>query len=313
MRDLQRRNVLVGFSAMTLAACVSPGPQSGAAPSGKRSFAVPRGACDSHLHIYDPRFPYLPDARLKPPPATVADYRTLQGVMGTSRCVVVQPSTYGTDNRCTLDALDQFGEAARGVIMCRADISTSELKRLHEAGVRGVRISGSNFIAQDEVAPFAARLADLGWHLQFSLSPDVYVELGDLLLGLPVNIVLDHFGRVAMPEDGTSAHYMMMRRLLDSGHAWIKLSSPYTSSRSGPPDYADVGVLARDFIAQAPQRMLWATNWPFPDVPGPRPSSLHMLNLLADWAPDAAMRNRILVENPEALYDFSPKRRPRSI
>lgn len=312
MKGWQRRTVIAGFSAMTLAGCTTRKALKGGAPAGAHASEVPAGACDTHLHIYDPKFPYLPDARLKPPPATVADYRSLQSVLGTSRCVVVQPSTYGTDNACTLDALAQLGDAARGVVACRADVPLDELKRFHEAGVRGVRISGSGAVAGHEIIPLARRIADLGWHVQFSLSPDGYVDLADLLLNMPANIVIDHFGRVAAPVDRSSAHYTLMRRLLEGGKTWVKLSSPYTNSRSGPPAYTDVGELARDFIAQAPQRMLWATNWPFPDIAGPRLDSLQLLNLLGDWAPDRELRHRILVENPEAIYDFAPERRPRS-
>jgi D-galactarolactone isomerase len=306
--QLSRRGVLAGLSGAALA-----GPTAATAAT---TFLTPDGACDCHLHIYDPRFAYQPDAQLKPPPSTVADYRAVQRRLGVSRAVIVTPSTYGTDNAHLVDALGQIGEAARGVAVCHADVSMRELRRLHEAGVRGVRVQfgRGSLIAVEEIMPLARKVAPLGWHVQFNMPAPDYARIGDLLLRLPGTVVIDHFGHVPMPEGTASAQYRLIRRLLDTGRTWMKLSSPYTDSVTGGPAYADIAALARDYIVHAPERMVWASNWPYPDMLAtpPLPDPLAMLDILHSWAPDPFMRHRILVENPEALYGFSPTDRPKA-
>jgi predicted TIM-barrel fold metal-dependent hydrolase len=186
---------------------------------------------------------------------------------------------------------------------------------MHAAGVRGVRIQfgRGSIVPAGEIEPLARHIQPLGWHMQFNMSAEDYAGIAPVLLRLPVPVMIDHFGHVPMPQGTASSHYKLIRRLLDSGNGWMKLSSPYTDSKTGGPAYADIAALARDYIAHAPERMLWASNWPFPDVPGENVDPLAMLNLLQVWAPDARMRHRILVENPEAIYGFDPKERPKSI
>ena len=299
-----RRTVLAGLSAAAVAGTARAA-----------DFAVPDGACDCHHHIYDPRFPYAKNAMLKPPPATVADYRRqVQKPLGVTRNIAVTPSTYATDNACLVDALGQFGVNARGVAVVHADVAQAELKRLHDAGVRGVRIQFGRgpIVGSEEIMPLAKHVAPLGWHMQFNLTgPKDYLSLADTFQALPCTLVFDHLAHQAMPLDRNSAHYKLMRRLLDSGHSWMKLSSPYTDSKIGPPAYPDVSVLARDYAAHNPERMLWASNWPFPDIGG-KGDPLAFLNILQNWVPDAAVRHRILVENPEKLYGFDPAKRPKA-
>lgn len=302
-----RRGVLAGLSGLAFAA------GAGAQPAGVK-FAVPDGACDTHFHIYDPRFAYQPDAVLKPPFATVADYRKVQASTGLTRAVVVTPSTYGTDNACMLDAIGQLGKVSRGIAVCHADVPVAELRRMHDAGVRGVRfqLGRGTLIAPEEILPLARRIAPFGWHMQFNMPVDDYARLNDILLQVPGRIVIDHFGRTPFPDPMKTDQYRRLRRLLDGGRCWIRLAAPYSDSRSPGPEYADVVPLAQDLIRSAPERMLWASNWPYVDVAeGPKPRPIDMLNLLAIWAPDAATRHRILVENPETVYDFDPKQRPR--
>ena len=302
-----RRGLMVGAAGAALA---RHGAAAAAAANG-----MPDGACDCHLHIYDPRFPYQPNAQLKPPPATVADYRAVQRRLGTSRAVIVTPSTYGTDNAHLLDALGQLGDTARGVAVCHADISMAELRRMHAAGVRGVRVQfgRGSIVGAEEILPLARRVAPLGWHMQFNMPVEDYAKIADVLMRVPTTIVIDHFGRTPPdPQTAAPAHYALMRRLLDRGRTWMKLSSPYTDSKSGPPAYADMAAVARDFLAHAPERMVWASNWPYPDVaPAPAPDPVHMLRLLPTWAPDPFLRHRMLVENPERLYGFDPAKRPK--
>jgi predicted TIM-barrel fold metal-dependent hydrolase len=300
-----RREVLAGFGGLAL---------TGTARAADVDFPVPDGACDCHHHIYDSRFPYLPDAALKPPFATTADYRKLAKRLGISRNVAVQPSTYGTDNRCLLDFLGTMGPVARGVCVVNATVGEAELSRLHRAGVRGVRIQfgvGRPPVSEDEIAPLADRIAPLGWHLQFNLLPDQLVRLEKRIAALPVPVIIDHLGRAT---DAVSPHYKTVRRLLDSGHGWVKLSGAYLYGAKGPPDYADASSAARAYLAAAPGRCVWGSDWPHPDATSGRvamPDDVVLLNLLAAWAPDPQLRHRILVENPEAFYGFDPAHRPK--
>jgi predicted TIM-barrel fold metal-dependent hydrolase len=281
------------------------------------SFAVPDGACDSHLHIYDSRFAYMPNAVLKPPLATVADYRALQKKLGTSRCVVVQPSTYGTDNSCTLDAIAQMNGNARGVCVVNASISDAELKRLHAGGIRGARIQFGlgNPVSADEVMPLSKRIAKLGWHIQCNMPPEQLIQMESLLLSLPVPVIIDHLGRattVGQPQ------YNTVRKLLDSGHGWVKVSGAYLYGGGTAPDYAGASQAAMGYIKAAPERCVWGSDWPHPDAtktlnPVAMPDDVTLLNLMAKWAPDAKLRHRILVENPERFYGFDPAKRPKAL
>ena len=281
------------------------------------AFPVPDGATDCHHHIYDPRFPYQPDAILKPPPATVADYRRLQGKLGTSRNVMVLPSTYGTDNRCLLDTLSQMAPNARGVCVVKASISDAELKALDRAGTRGVRIQFGlgNPVGADEVLPLAKRIAPLGWHIQVNMPADQLVAMEKLLLSLPCPVIVDHLGRAT---DAGQPQYDTVRRLLQSGHGWVKLSGAYLYGGGVAPDYAGASRAARGYVATAPERCVWGSDWPHPDTlrpvdPVKMPDDVVLLNLLASWAPDAKLRHRILVENPETLYGFDPAHRPKAL
>jgi D-galactarolactone isomerase len=279
-------------------------------------FRVPDGAADCHHHIYDPRFAYQPGAILTPPFATVADYRRLQHKLGTSRNVVVQPSTYGTDNACMLDVLAQM-PYARGVCVVNASVSDAELKRLHAAGTRGLRIQFGlgNPVGQDEVMPLAKRIAALGWHIQCNMPPDQLVAMEKLLLSLPCPVIIDHLGRataVGQPQ------YDTVRRLLQSGHGWVKVSGAYLYGGGTVPGYAGASAAAKGYIATAPERCVWGSDWPHPDAtkklnPVAMPDDVVLFNLLADWAPDETLRHRILVENPETLYHFDPAHRPKAL
>jgi predicted TIM-barrel fold metal-dependent hydrolase len=304
---------------MTRRAAVTAGLAMAAVPAlakdPKVTFAVPDGATDCHHHIYDPRFAYQPDARLKPPFATVADYRALQRRLGTSRNVMVQPSTYGTDNRCLLDVLAQMGENCRAVCVVNSRISDAELKTLHAAGVRGVRVQFGlgNPVAAEEVMPLARRIQALGWHMQFNMPPDDLVKMEALLLSLPVPVIIDHLGRAV---DTNGPQYVAVRKLLDSGHGWVKLSGAYLYGADGPPGYADSSAAALGYIKAAPERCVWGSDWPHPDATSGRvamPDDVTLLDLLAKWAPDPKLRHRILVENPERFYGFDAAKRPKAL
>ncbi|MBK4998231.1 amidohydrolase family protein [Pseudomonas sp. S31] len=303
----RRRTVLGAFAALAASRVLALPGSTGPRPA----FEVPVGACDCHHHIYDPRFPTVPGAKLTPPPATVADYRRLQQRLGTTRNVVVTPSAYGTDNRCLIDALEQFGGSARGIAVVDLQVTEVELQALHAHGVRGIRVlfGRTNPVRVEDIQPLAERIRPLGWHMQFFMPASQLVELEPVLAKLPVDVVLDHMGHVPQPEGQAAPVYHTVRRLLDSGRGWVKLSGAYMDTRSGAPDFADTSAIARSYIAAAPQRVLWGSNWPHPAAQAgetPVPDDMQLFDLLAHWAPDAALRRRILVDNPQQLFGFAP-------
>ena len=268
---------------------------------------APPGATDCHHHIYDARFPVAPGAVLRSGEATVADYRALQARIGTSRNVVVQPSTYGVDNRCLLEALAQFGAASRGVAVVNTAVTDDELHRLRGAGVRGIRFNmvQAGATTLDMVAPLAARIAPLGWHVQVHALAAMIVANADLWRDLPCPVVFDHLGRPQAPVRDGDPVVALLCDLARAGRAWVKLSGAYMGSASGPPIYADSSAVARAYVAAAPHRMVWGSDWPHPTEPADgKPDDAILFDLLAAWVPDAAQRRAILVTNPALLYDF---------
>ena len=197
---------------------------------------VPANACDCHMHFYDRRFPAAANATLRPPDAHVEDYRLLQQRIGTTRNVVVTPSTYGTDNRCTLEAMARIGSTARGIAVVDTRVSDAELKRLADLGVRGIRVnlSLSAVTTVDMIEPLARRIHGLGWHVQLLMPADHLVQLENLLLRLPVPIVFDHFGRIP-PASVEHRAFGVILKLLDQGNAWVKLSARTCARRSVRP------------------------------------------------------------------------------
>jgi D-galactarolactone isomerase len=266
---------------------------------------APPGACDTHMHIYEARYAFAPTALIKPPPAPLSAYREIQQQLGLTRVVVVQPSGYGFDNSCTLDAVAALGVNARCVVVPRPDVSAAELQRLHAAGARSVRyfMLPSGVLPWDTLEAMAARIAPLGWNINLQLDGRDLAQYEALLSRLPCTLVIDHNGKFLEPVGVEHVGFRTLLKLLDGGRCYVKLSAPYETSKLGPPHYADVGVLARALVQAAPERCLWASNWPHPNQ-NPQPSSAAMLDLLLEWAGDEATRHKILVDNPARLYGF---------
>lgn len=279
------------------------------AMSGPPRLHAPPGACDCHMHVFDARYPLAARARRQEPDASVADYRAVQRRLGLERVVVVQPTAYGRDNRCTLAAMAELGSAARGIAVVDPAISDGELASMHAAGMRGVRFR----MLEPPELPWsllpvlAERIAPLGWHIQFQMDGRDLGQRAAMLAALPCPVVIEHIGKFLEPVPLTNPGFQALRRLVDAGRCWVKLSGAYMTSVSGPPRYEDVGLLAGALVARAPERMVWASNWPHP-TPGRSgiPDDAVLLDLLLDWAPDPAVRNRILAENPARLYGFDP-------
>ncbi len=273
--------------------------------------ALPPAACDCHLHVYDSRHPAAADAALRPPDASVADYRRVQRRMGTTRAVLVTPSTYGTDNSVLLEGLAQLGTGARGVAVIAPTADDATLAQLHAAGVRGVRInlSLSRALGAEAILPIAERIAALGWHLQLLMPAAQLVALAPVLRSLPVPLVFDHFGRIAPAGFATDPAYPVVLELLASGRAYVKLSGGYLVSAMGSVEDPALDALARSYLRVAPERVVWGSDWPHATASAgrqPMPDDARQVDRLGEWAGDARTLNTVLVTNPERLYGFPP-------
>lgn len=317
---IARRTFIKGASLAALATTsgIRPGPAravSNSSGTEAPKLKAPANACDCHMHIYDAeRFPMPPSPRVAPSNATVSHYRLLQKRIGTTRVVVVQPRNYAIDNRVTVDAIAQLGPNARGVAVLHPTVTEAELRTLHEGGIRGIRFTLGDpktaVVKVDMIEPLAKRVAGLGWHIQFNVEGEQIVELADLLRRLPTPLVFDHLANPPLPAGIEHPSHAIVRGLIDRGRTWVKLSGAYSNSKVGPPSYPEATQTARAFVSAAPERLVWGSDWPHPTMPNDKkPNDALLFDLLTEWVPDEATRNRILVRNPEALYGFTPSSR----
>ena len=274
------------------------------------SLFVPAHSCDCHCHIIGlpEGYPFSPNRSYTPAPALLAQYRQTQRAMGFERLVLVQPTIYGTDNRCLLDALDQVGTASgRGIVAVEDDVSVEELDRLHRLGVRGIRynlVHGRHDFATHAASRLAAQIVERGWHVEMYVDGDLLPQLFGFLSELPAPVVIDHMGQIATSRGIQNDAVHTLRRLLDGGNAWVKLSG-YRASSAGYP-FADLFALASVLIGEVGERCVWGSDWPHANFAGRAPDAVQLLNLLSEWAPSDAVLRKILVDNPTALYGFAP-------
>lgn len=283
---------------------VLPGPVAGTRVPDER---FPPGSCDCHAHVFGPDhlYPYAGNAAYRFPLTTVDHFEAMLAVLGCTRGVLVQPSVYGTDNSCMIAALRARPETMRGIAVVDPDVSDAHLLELDAAGVRGIRINVSSKTAGltlDDAPRLAERIAPLGWHLQFFAKIDQMPELTERLRNLPVRCVIDHFGHIDANDGVTGAGFTRLLDLAALDHVWFKLVGPYRLSTRAP-GFPDVTPLARRLIETASGRCVWASDWPHPNA-SPMPNDGDLADALFDWAPDAATRRRILIDNPAQLYGF---------
>jgi D-galactarolactone isomerase len=267
---------------------------------------VPKAACDTHMHFYDTKRPGAPGTFL-PGDFTVADYRALQKRLGLERVIVVQPNAYADDNTVTLNAMRELGKSARGVAVVKPGVGAAELERLTKAGMCAVRIMTlhGGMLGFDMMDAVMARVHPFGWHANIQLDGRELPKYEAQIKRLPGRFVIDHTGKFLEPVAPDDAAFKSLLRLVDTGRCWVKLSAPYETSKTGAPKYDDVGRLAKALVKHAPERMMWASNWPHPSMRKPAPpNDADLLELLADWAPDAKVQKRILADNPAELYGF---------
>ena len=300
--------VLTGCASTTTTTPTQAGPVKFSAGTATPKSAAPANACDCHHHVYNAKFPVDPSATLRPPDALVEDYRALQRRIGTTRNVLVQPSTYGIDNRAHLDALAAFGRSARMVAVVNDKVSTDELKRMHDAGVRGIRfnLAQAGATTAEMMEPLSKRINDLGWHIQINAPAARIMEIMPILeTRVASPIVFDHLAHIPQPAGVNDPLFAKVRGLMDKGRTWMKLSGAYADTKVGPPTYADSSAVARAYAKAYPERCVWGSDWPHPtEQTKGVPDDAVLFDLLTDWVPDERARYRVLVDNPAKLYDF---------
>jgi D-galactarolactone isomerase len=268
---------------------------------------APPGTCDTHMHIYDKRYPLAPTAKIVHGDALVPEYEAVRQRLGIERTVVVQPTAYGIDNRCTLAAMAALGPGSRGIAVVNEGVSDAELDRLTQLGIRGIRffMLPGGALSWEQLHPMAERVSAFGWHVQLQLDGRELPGREETLKKLKGTLVIDHVGKFLEPVPVDHPAFAVLRRLVDNGRTWVKLSAPYEVSKSGPPFFDDIGALAKILARQAPERVVWATNWPHPMKHGTdKPDDAVLLDMLLDWVPDEAARRKVLVDNPARLYGY---------
>jgi len=285
------------------ALCLGPLPD--IAPA---TFAMPPGACDTHAHVIGDgvRHPYVDGRSYTPPPAPEEAYLAMLRGVGAQRGVLVQVSVHGTDNRYMLEVLQRHPDQLRGVAVVSSQVSDRELETLHAAGVRGARLNVlfGGGVGFDELESLAHRIAELGWHLQFLMDVRHLPDLMPRMQRLPVPCVFDHMGHMPVSEGLSHPGFQALLHGVKHNGWWAKLSGAYRISDQFD-TYDDVTPWAQALIEAAPDRMVWGSDWPHVAIPR-MPDTGTLRNLLPKWAPDAEMRRRILVDNPQKLYDFPP-------
>jgi len=282
---------------------------------------LPAGACDCHTHIHGApaRFPYFSGRVYTPETALPEEMAELHKALRMQRVVIVTPSVYGTDNSATLYGMKARGADARGVAVIDDKTPESELDVMGRAGMRGIRLNlatgGTNdpAVGRQRLQRAVERMKTRNWHVQMYTELAVIAGIKDLVAASPVPVVFDHFGRAHAELGPQQAGFSDLLDLVRSGKAYVKISGAYRVSKRAP-DYGDAAPLAKALISANPERILWGTDWPHPNSGSGRPAAEvtplfqiddgRLLNQLPVWAPDAAIRKKILVDNPARLYGF---------
>ncbi|MEM1299439.1 MAG: amidohydrolase family protein [Pseudomonadota bacterium] len=284
-------------------ACLGPDPK-----IGPPDFEMPAGATDTHAHVIGlpPTYPFVAERAYTPPEAPVAAYRAMHAALGIERGVIVTPSCHGTDNRITLEAIAAYGPNARGIAVVEESVSDQELEALNAGGVRGLRLNvlfGGGVVLQ-AIRSLGPRARELGWHVQLLLDVSSgLVEIADEIRGLGVPVVVDHMGHPPIGQGLDAPGFQLLLDMVREGLVWIKLSGCDRISAQHP-EYRDAIPRAQMLIEAAPEHMVWGTDWPHVSKAENMPNDTILLNRLGDYAPDADVRRRILVDNPARLYGF---------
>lgn len=300
---------------MTETFAKSPGWLDWDSDIGSPNFDLPHGAVDSHCHVFGPsaEFPFAPERKYTPCDAGKHDLRNLRRALGVSRSVIVQATCHGRDNSAMLDALDFFGETARGVATVGPDIGHEDLESMHRRGVRGVRFNFlKRLVAEDpseDLLAVAAKIKEFGWHVVLYFEPDALPDIEPLLARIDVPVVIDHMGRPDVSSAPTSREFGRFLELVDRYEAWVKISCPERLTKTDPCAergakslYDDVVPFARKVVEEFPERVLWGTDWPHPNLKTHMPNDAVLLDYIPRVAESEEARRALLVDNPMTLY-----------
>ena len=320
---LNRRDLLLASAAAGVAMQNRAAFAKASQPSISVSFEMPAHACDCHTHIHEPdKYPFFSGRVYTPEPASPEEMAALHKALGIERVVIVTPSVYGTDNRATLDGIKFRGDNGRGVAVIDDKTSESDLDAMGKAGIRGIRVNlatgGTNDpnVGRKRLEAAIDRVKGRSWHVQVYTILPLLKNITDVLASSPVPVVFDHFGGADASKGLEQPGWAELIAAVKSGKAYVKISGAYRLSNKAP-DYPDAVPFAKALIAANADRLVWGTDWPHPDSvtpPGKKNTDLtpllqigdaRVLNQLAVWAPDAATRKKILVDNPARLYGFS--------
>jgi 2-pyrone-4,6-dicarboxylate lactonase len=294
----------------------SPGWLDWCASPSRPVFRLPEGAVDSHCHVFGPGdvFPYAPERKYTPCDASKAQLFALRDHLGFARNVIVQATCHGTDNRALVDACLHSGGRARGVASVRRDVTDEELRDMHDAGIRGVRFNFVrrlvDFTPKETLDEIARRVAELGWHVVVYFEAADLRELWPFFSNLPTTVVVDHMGRpdVSKPVDGPEFD-LFVKFMREHDNVWSKVTCPERLSVTGPKaqrgeaaPYRDVVPFARRIVETFPDRVLWGTDWPHPNLTDHMPDDGVLVDFIPHIAPTADLQRRLLVDNPMRLY-----------
>jgi len=274
------------------------------------SYKPPPGACDAHCHIFGPGdvYPYSPTRSYTPPDAPLSAFKALQATLGLERAVLVNASCHGKDNTVILDAIAQSEGKYRGVANVGGDVTDAELKRLNDGGVRGIRF---NFVKHLGGTPdmrvfdeLVHRIVPLGWHVVLHFDAADLLDFGSMLRDLPVPFIIDHMGRVPTRDGLEQRPFRILLDTAQMDNCWIKICGAERISSAGPP-FTDAVPFAQAVLDVAPDRTLWGTDWPHPNIRRHMPNDGDLVDLIPLFMPDAAMQQAVLVDNPHRLYQFT--------
>ena len=286
--------------------CASPDP----APRAP-SFDMPAGACDTHFHIFPSghEHRYVPDRSYTPPPLEIADYDRVARALGIQRAVVIQPSVYAEDNTATLDVAGSDPSRFRAVVSVTQKVTDAELEAFHAAGARGIRVNvvdsgGMTFPTIKDALAFTARIADLGWHIEFLAHVETFQDINDVIASSHVPVGFGHLGYTSAKSGLHDPGFQRFLAAFQDGQTWVKLTEPYRISALDRYPYTDIAEMAGAQIEANPDRLVWGSDWPHVRHKGMMPNDGSLLEQLADWGCDAPLRRKTLVDNPAVLYGF---------
>ncbi len=279
-------------------------------------YVAPAGACDAHCHVFGPadKFPYAPTRKYTPPDAPKEKLRALHDKLGIERAVIVQASCHGTDNSAMLDAIASSNGRYLGICNAAADFTDDDFARLHDGGIRGVRF---NFVKHlggapdlDKMWRIVRDVEDLPWQVELHFDAGDLLEFEHVIDDIPLPVVIDHMGRVPVADGVVQAPFQaLLRKFADSDHLWIKISGAERISAAGPP-FADAVPFAQALIEAAPERVLWGTDWPHPNISKFMPNDGDLVDLIPAMISDERTQRMVLVENPQRLFGFPPVKQP---